>query len=154
MNMDLLSNRLDIEDLMVDYCAAIDRKQFDELDEIFTEDAWIDYTCFGGPKGNYPEIKEFLQKSLPGFPHYYHMISNIRIRFGPGDKRAKARTICHNPMVIPLPEGGEQTTFFGLWYVDELVQTAAGWRLSKRVEEPCYIHNLPKHMASLGKQEP
>ena len=148
-----LADRLAIQDLMVDYCAAIDRKEFDELDEIFTPDAWIDYTCFGGPKGHYPEIKEFLQKSLPNFPHYYHMIANTQVRFGLDDNRAKARTICHNPMVIPLPEGGEQTAFFGLWYVDELTRTPAGWRLSQRLEEPCYIHNLPAHMASIAKSD-
>ena len=148
-----LVDRQAIEDLMVDYCAAIDRREFDELDAIFTPDAWIDYTCFGGPKGHYPEIKAFLQDTMPGFPHYYHMIANTQVRFGLDDNRAKARTTCHNPMVIPLPDGGEQTAFFGLWYVDELTRTASGWRLSQRVEEPCYVHNLPAHMASIVNRD-
>ena len=36
--------------------------------------------------------------------------------------------------------------FLGLWYLDKLVRTPAGWRISERVEEACYRHNVPEHV--------
>ena len=40
-----LSDRFEIQDLLADYCHAIDSQNFSALDDIFTEDAIIDYTC-------------------------------------------------------------------------------------------------------------
>ena len=37
-----ISDRLEIQQLMVDYSTAIDRRRFDDLDRIFTSDAYID----------------------------------------------------------------------------------------------------------------
>jgi hypothetical protein len=52
-------------------------------------------------------------------------------------------------MECPLPGGGKQIMFIGLWYRDRLVRTAAGWRIKERVEESCFVHNVP---ASLDTQ--
>jgi len=142
-----ISDRFEIKDLLIDYCTAIDSRDFDALDNIFTPDAHIDYTCFGGPKGKFPEIKTYLEKALPNFPSYQHMLGNSRVWLE-GDQ-ARARTICHNPMVIPRPDGSKQTAFFGLWYVDKLVRTKEGWRLSERLEEAAYIHNMPKDFSAI-----
>jgi hypothetical protein len=35
----------------------------------------------------------------------------------------------------------------GLWYLDRLVRTAAGWRFSERVEELSYFHNFVRPAA-------
>ena len=50
--------------------------------------------------------------------------------------RATARTFCFNPMILK----GEKPKVMqvGVWYDDEFVRTAAGWRLSRRVEIKCY----------------
>lgn len=143
-----ISDRMEIQDLLFDYCDAIDSKNFDALDDIFTPDAFIDYTCFGGPKGRYPEIKAYLKKALPNFPKYQHMVGNYRIQID-GDT-ATARTICHNPMVMKNADGEEQVAFYGLWYADKLVRTDAGWRLCERVEDPAYTHNVPAQFAAIA----
>ena len=52
-----LRDRLEIEDLLTRYCAAIDAKDFDLLDEVFTADATIDYTRSGGICDRYPTVK-------------------------------------------------------------------------------------------------
>ena len=44
-----ISDRLELMDLMVRYSHAIDTRSWDELDDVFTPDAVIDYTAFGGP---------------------------------------------------------------------------------------------------------
>ncbi|MCU1374952.1 MAG: hypothetical protein JWO68_2238 [Actinomycetia bacterium] len=140
-SLEEISDRLEIQDLQVAYSHAIDFKNFDELDDVFTPDAHIDYTVFGGPKGSYPEIKKFLQDTMPMFKSYFHMIATSKVTID-GDT-ATAVTICHNPMVFPLPDDGEQVFICGLWYHDKYVRTPAGWRIAERVEEKSYVENMP-----------
>ena len=143
-SLEELADRLAIQDLLVDYSHAIDFQRWDELDDVFTPDAFIDYTVFGGPKGSYPEIKDFLRTTMPMFSSYYHMVSTSKVVVD-GDT-ATGVTICHNPMVLPLPDGGEHIFVCGLWYRDRFVRTAAGWRISERVEEKTYAQNMPEGM--------
>jgi hypothetical protein len=37
-----ISDRLEIQQLLVDYSTAIDNRRFDDLDKVFTPDAYID----------------------------------------------------------------------------------------------------------------
>jgi hypothetical protein len=129
-----ISDRLEIQQLITDYSTAIDNRRFDDLDAVFTPDAYIDYTALGGIEGRYPEVKAWLAEVLPNFPMYAHMLGNFSVRID-GDA-ASSRTICFNPMVL----GGEkeQIMFCGLWYDDEFTRTADGWRMTRRVEAKCF----------------
>ncbi len=69
-----MADRFEIEDMLVEYCHIIDAKQFDRLDEIFADDAWIDYTAMGGVAGNREEIKSFLKQAMPAFPSTQHHV--------------------------------------------------------------------------------
>lgn len=129
-----ISDRLEIQQVLIDYSTAIDQRRFDDLDAVFTPDAYIDYRAAGGIDGQYPQIKAWLAEVLPNFPAYSHMLGNFDIRVD-GDT-ASARTICFNPMVFD--EVSKQTLFVGIWYCDELRRTPDGWRLSRRVEEKCF----------------
>jgi hypothetical protein len=138
-----ISDRLEIQQLMTDYASAIDRRQFDELDRVFTPDAYIDYRAMGGIDGRFPQVKAWLSQVLPAvFASYQHMNGNLSIRFD-GDG-ATSRMICFNPMVIEVPGKGRRTLFVGLWYEDVLLRTADGWRISERREQKCFDHNLPE----------
>ena len=140
MTLQEISDRMEIQDLLVRYSYAVDSRNFEDFDNVFTLDATIDYTVFGGPVGNREETKKYLTETMPMFASFQHMISTSRIEID-GDT-AKVKTICHNPMVMPM---GEELIVFtcGLWYVDELVRTADGWRISKRVEESSYMKDMP-----------
>lgn len=138
--LDEVSDRLQIQQLLVDYATAIDTRQFDDLDEVFTNDAYIDYRAMGGIDGDYPDVKAWLAQVLPAFPMYAHILGNISIRFedegGAGRSSAVVRSLCFNPMV---PGGDtEQVLFLGLWYDDVVVRTRHGWRLTRRVETKCF----------------
>lgn len=143
-----ISDRMEIQQLMVDYSSAIDSKQFDELDNVFTPDAYIDYRALGGIDGRFPQVKAWLKEVLPNFPMYYHMVGNFSIKVS-GDT-AQSRIICFNPMVTALPDGKTNVMFVGLWYLDKFVRTPKGWRMSERVEERCYVHNAPEGMNTGG----
>ena len=69
-----ISDRFEIQQLLIDYSTAIDQKRFDDLDLVFTPDAYIDYTVTGGTEGRFPEVKAWLKDVLPNFPVYYHML--------------------------------------------------------------------------------
>jgi hypothetical protein len=127
-----ISDRLEIQQLLVDYATAIDQRRFDDLDRIFTPDAYIDYRAMGGIDGVYPSVKAWLSEVLPNFPAYYHLVGNFDIRLA-GDS-ATGRTMCFNPMKL----GGDgQVLLCALWYDDEFVRTADGWRMTRRVETKC-----------------
>ncbi|MCG5433735.1 nuclear transport factor 2 family protein [Mycobacterium sp. MYCO198283] len=129
-----ISDRLEIQQLMVDYSTAIDSRRFDDLDQVFTPDAYIDYRATGGTQGAYPEVKAWLAEVLPNFPAYSHMLGNFDIRVT--GNAATARTICFNPMVFDAEQ--RQILFVGIWYDDEFVRTDAGWRIARRVEVRCF----------------
>lgn len=136
-----ISDRFEIQDLLVKYCDAIDTQNWDVLDTIFTDDAIIDYTEVGGACGSLPEIKAYLAKALTPFSAMQHMLGLPMISIK-GDE-ASARTALFNPMV--LDRDGEPTVFFvGLWYQDKLIRTPAGWRIQSRRENVSYLHNLPE----------
>ena len=59
-----LLDRLEIEDKVKLYAELIDRKRFDELEQVFTPDAYIDYTASGGIAGPLGEIREYLRRSM------------------------------------------------------------------------------------------
>ncbi len=130
--------------LIAHYAHLIDKQDIVGLDNAFTEDASIDYTDFGGPKGSLQEIKEFLSQELPVFKNTQHMISNYQIKVS-GDE-ATGRIMCFNPMELNMPDQGNPVLFYGLWYVDKYVRTGNGWRIKERSEEKSYGFNVPDFM--------
>jgi hypothetical protein len=141
LSLQEISDRLEIQQLMVDYATAIDTKNFDGLDDVFTPDAYIDYRAMGGIDGRFPEVKAWLAQVLPNFSTYYHMIGNFSVKVT-GDT-ATTKIICFNPMQMDLADGSKQTMFLGLWYLDKFVRTPKGWRMCERVEESCFASNVP-----------
>ena len=140
MSLEEISDRMEIQDLMIAYSYAIDSRNWDALDDVFTPDAHIDYSVFGGSVGDLPSTKAFLAEAMPMFSAFQHMVSGSTITID-GDTAA-VKTQCHNPMAIG--DGDDPDLMFcGLWYVDQLVRTADGWRIKERVEEKVYMRVFP-----------
>lgn len=140
MALQEMSDRLEIQELLNRYSHAVDDRDWDALDDIFTPDAQIDYTEVGGAKGSLTEIKTYLAHALDKFKSTQHLSATTKLDLD-GDQ-AKARTILFNPMVID--HGGREHVFFvGVWYRDTLARTPKGWRITSRYEEKTYFHNFP-----------
>jgi len=138
-----ISDRLEIQDLLVRYTRAIDRKDMALLDTCFTPDAHVDYRSSGGTAGRYPEVRAWLEKALAPFAQMMHFIGNTTLELD-GD-RAKARTYVVNPMGFPNPDGSLHVFTVYAHYVDELVRRPEGWRIARRVEEQAIFDGtLPK----------
>jgi 3-phenylpropionate/cinnamic acid dioxygenase small subunit len=144
LSLQEISDRLEIEALLVRYSHAVDSRDWDAFEDVFTRDAMIDYTEMGGPRGDVRSTRAFLESAMPRFASYQHLVSNTVIELD-GD-RAQTRTICFNPMVLDRPGGETHVFFCGLWYRDQMVRTAAGWRIFDRYEERSYIYNSPTEM--------
>jgi SnoaL-like domain len=147
MNLQQLSDRFAIRDMIVRYANALDSRRFEWLDEIFTPDAYVDYRATGGIDGSYPTIRAWLPDATGAFPHMCHLVGNIAVTLE--QDRARARTLCLNPVEVPLPAGGSQVMFLAMWYADELVRTSSGWRMSRRVQEGSIQHNAPAHLTQM-----
>lgn len=139
LSLEEISDRLEIQQLLVDYSTAIDTRRFDDLDLVFTPDAYIDYRELGGIDGTFPDVKKWLAEVLPNFPAYSHLIGNFDVKIirDAAVDTARSRILCFNPMKLNDAADG-QIMFCGLWYDDEFIRTADGWRITRRVEAKCF----------------
>ena len=128
-----VADRLAIQDLLTRYTRAIDTRDWDLLEQVFVPDALIDYTAVGGMRGAFPEIKAWLATALGHYDVTQHLITNHDIRVT-GDT-ATSHVYVFNPMGKRRDDGQLALFFMGGYYVDQLVRTPAGWRITTRTEE-------------------
>ena len=130
----MLSDRAEINDVLVRYTRAIDTGEWDVLDTVFTADAQIDYTTSGGIAAAYAEVKPWLAEMLPAFfPKRMHTLGQLDIEVT-GDT-ATCSAYFHNPMPMDDGAGGEKIVEFGGIYHHTLARTADGWRSVRLHEE-------------------
>jgi hypothetical protein len=142
-----LSDRIEIQDLVFHYADLIDGRNFDELREtVFTEDAFVDYSVYGGSVGDLETTISFLKDAVTEqlFPNCQHLNANIQVKLE-GDT-ATGKVMCFNPMEMAITGQDNQTYMLGLWYVDAYRRTPQGWRISRRVEEKSWAFNTPDFM--------
>ena len=138
MDLQEISDRLEIEGAIERYTRGVDRGEWDVLDTVFTPDAEIDYTESGGIADTYPAVKSWLAEVLPAFfPKRMHSLHQVDITFpgGPGGDEALASAYFHNPMPLADGNGGEKLAEFGGLYHHTFVRTSDGWRSRKLHEE-------------------
>ncbi|AHE53279.1 nuclear transport factor 2 family protein [Sphingomonas sanxanigenens] len=125
-----------IAQVYVRYCEIVDSKDFDRMDEVFTEDAVGDYTQALGPGVISPNRASLIAsmhanlgpQSSCGATH--HNVLNFRIRTD-GDS-ATARVHYY---AVHRGRGAHEGALYSMWgqYADDLVRTDAGWRVARRV---------------------
>lgn len=118
------ADKVELAELMHRYAFAIDTAKFEELRDVFTADASIDF----GSVDQYVEgatgvtgidaIVAWFRKVLAPFPDVLHFMTNHIVDLD-GD-RARVRTTMH---VMHMPMGGV--------YEAEAVRTPAGWRFRR-----------------------
>jgi hypothetical protein len=129
-----LSDRAEINDVLVRYTRAIDADDWDRLDTVFTADAEIDYTESGGIAAPFAQVKPWLAEMLPAFfPKRMHTLGQVDIALR-GDE-ADVAAYFHNPMPASDGQGGEKIVEFGGIYHHTMVRTPDGWRSRKLHEQ-------------------
>lgn len=134
MDLQEISDRLEIVDVVTRYTRAVDTRDWQALhDTVFTEDAVMDYSSVGGPVGPPSEVVPWVEQGLAGFDRYQHVIGQIDIALD-GDT-ARLTAYFTNPMVARAPDGSETLWECGGYYRHHLVRTPAGWRSTHLIDE-------------------
>ena len=137
MDLQELSDRAEITDVLTRYTRAIDTRSWDDLDAVFTDDAILDYSAVGGPADRLEVAKPWVEQGLSGFLRYQHVIGQVSIELD-GDA-ARATAYFTNPMVAPTKDGGETVVEVGGYYHHELVRTESGWRSKRMVDDNVWM---------------
>ncbi|PTD24456.1 nuclear transport factor 2 family protein [Sphingomonas fennica] len=150
MSLQYLIDKDAIEQVYVRYCEIVDAKTFDDMHEVFTEDATGDYTQALGPGVISPDRASLIASmhanlgpdSNCGATH--HNVGNFRVRVDGDHAHAKVHYYAEH-----LGQGdyaGEQYSMWGQ-YEDDLVRTVDGWRVKARVYT-CAISHGPAAVTS------
>jgi 3-phenylpropionate/cinnamic acid dioxygenase small subunit len=130
MTVQEIGDRLEIGQLLYRYARAIDTRELDLLDGVFTPDAEIHYAVGGGVRLPYREMKPWLAQVLPMHRVTQHAMSNPLVEVD-GD-RARATTYLTAAHVQETQDGALHYVVQHGVYSDELTRTPAGWRISRR----------------------
>jgi SnoaL-like domain len=125
-----LLDRQEIIDLTVAYCYILDDRQYEQLREVFTPDAKVDYgsaVCEG-----VTAIIEKVRGSIHMVDATQHIVSSHRVTLD-GDTASSSCQLYSQHVRKGTPEGELYT--IGGRYHDELVRTPEGWRIRSRVLE-------------------
>lgn len=134
MDLQEISDRLEIADVVTRYTRAIDTGEWARLDTVFVADSQIDYTESGGIAGTYAEVKPWLAEMLPAFfPQRMHTIGQVEVVFD-GPDTAAVVAYFDNPMPMHDGQGGTRIVEIGGLYHHDMVRTPDGWR-SRRLHE-------------------
>jgi hypothetical protein len=128
---------VEIQQLAHRYAWAIDQRDFDLLDRVFVAGAEIHYNVWGGTTIRWPEGREWLRQGLSLHRVTQHNMGNTLVDLD-GD-RARGRTYGQLMHVQELPDGKPHYLVQHAIYSDELVRTAAGWRIAKRTLDNLFV---------------
>ena len=123
MNLQRISDELEIRSLLYTYARAVDTKDWALYRSVFTPDAHIDYSSAGAAVGTRDEVADWLAAGFGAIPWTMHYITNIEIDVS-GDVAA-VRAMFYNPMQLP---GMAEQSACGGYYYHDLVRTRDGWR--------------------------
>ena len=133
LSLQEISDRLEIQQLLAAYSTAVDGGHFEDVDDLFTDDAVIDLSATGGAYGPYGEVLSWMSNTLSAFGAYMHVLSGTDLRLD-GDT-ATARTACVNPLALDADSKAIYLICF--WYDDEFARTPGGWRFRSRSQIKC-----------------
>jgi 3-phenylpropionate/cinnamic acid dioxygenase small subunit len=136
-----VADRIEIDDLLTRYATAVDTRDWDLYQTVFTTDALIDYTSSGGIRGGLAEVTAWLSDALSIFSMSQHMVTNRDIRVA-GDT-ATCHSYFYNPMGRTKRDGTLDLMFVGGYYRDQLRRTGDGWRIAERIQDTAWFSSAP-----------
>ncbi|MGC2654450.1 MAG: nuclear transport factor 2 family protein [Mycobacterium sp.] len=119
-------DRQDVTEVLLRYATGIDRRDWSLFRTVFTDDCELDYGDIGTWQG-VDAVTDFMQKAHAAAGHTLHRVTNPVIAVD-GD-RAEART--YVDALVMLSDNQSGVNGIG-YYDDEMVRTAAGWRIARR----------------------
>lgn len=123
-----LEERIAIQDLMTDYCYAVDKlADVEGLLALFTKDAVMDFTGIGLPLMNgRGEIREFFDRVFADMSHHAHFITNFRPEAFNNDTAAMSAYV----IGLGRAKDGNEVAV-NVQYRFDCVRTADGWKANR-----------------------
>jgi ketosteroid isomerase-like protein len=137
-----VSEKLAISDVLDAYAHGVDNKDWDLVTSVFTEDAVLDYSAYGGPKGSRDEVVTWIQASVTAFPMTQHHITNRRITVDGDTAESVAELFA--PMGMASGDGKMTMLMSGGCYRDSLKRTPGGWKIVHRVCDRAWLAPGPE----------
>jgi ketosteroid isomerase-like protein len=138
---DGLSDRLAVSEVLDDYARGVDSRDWDLVVSTFTDDAALDYTAFGGPKGTRDEVIGWIANALTAFVMSQHHITNRHITID-GDEAVVTAELLAIMGMASDPQKMSMM-FTGGQYVDRLVRTTDGWKIARRTCDRGWLASAP-----------
>ena len=138
-----ISDRLGIVDLLNRYARAMDAQDWDLLRTVFTPDAHIDYVSVGGPAGEVDTVLAWVAETMPTFPNSQHLVSNVETDVEGDEATVRAGYFAQ----IRTIAGGQ--FFCGGWYHHRLNRTDDGWRSRHMVDVIAWTDRQDEAIAAL-----
>jgi hypothetical protein len=130
------ADRVEIQEVMARYAAAVDAKRWDLLDAVFMKGSVVDFAPNGGVRDEYPGIVDYLKTAMAGFAAYQHYLSNF-VTEVEGDE-ATSRFYVWTPLVT-IVDGRDDIIVDGGYYDATFVRTPDGWRCKELVSGLVWI---------------
>jgi ketosteroid isomerase-like protein len=126
-----------VEQLLIEYCYAVDGGDAEAVVRLFTEDCSFD-VGHGVEISGQAELLSFFERRLAQYSASSHQLSNIKVSLDSASASASSYVYAR---IWPLATevAGE------LWarYVDTVVSTPAGWRIERRSIRAAGWHSFP-----------
>jgi uncharacterized protein (TIGR02246 family) len=126
-------DRAEISDLLARYCFALDRRDWEDLSNVFAADAVITYS---GPRvsAGIDQIVEFFRTTASAVAVTQHLLHTSRVwATGPDAAEGLTHVTAHHvghDVALPAPETATYTVTGT--YQDAFARTPAGWRIARR----------------------
>jgi 3-phenylpropionate/cinnamic acid dioxygenase small subunit len=139
MNIQQISDHLEITALLHRYARAVDTKDWALYWSVFTEDAHVDYSSAACPAGGRDDVTDWLSQAFEHLPMSQHYITDIEITPVTRDT-ATVRAMFYNPMQLP---GMADVSYCSGYYHHDVVRTSDGWRSARLREDNAWFVNHP-----------
>ena len=123
-----LTERFALQDLMTDYCYAVDKlTDVEELLDLFTDDAVLDFSGIGLPAmPGKSSFRKFYEDVFADMSHHTHYISNFRVEHYDGVKGTMRAYV----QGLGRSNDGNEVHVHVRYRMD-CVKTDAGWKFEK-----------------------
>ncbi len=137
-NIQELADKIEIAEVIQRYGKALDEKNFDLLDKVFTKDTPLTYLLGEDIyKFNMEDGVEFFKSFLVKCYWTCHLISSPVFEIN--DDRAKTSSRVTATHIQKYEDGSQNIWIVSGAYQDELVRGPDGWRISKRLADAPYV---------------
>lgn len=137
MDIGEVCDRAEIRLLMDRYAVACDTGDWEAFRTLFTADCVLDYTEFGGGKGDLESTVAWLSSGLARYAGLHHNMTTHYCEISGRSARAVTYFLAYQTTLDG--HGGEDMMALGGFYKDRLVKQADGWRICERADVSTWI---------------